>query len=178
MTKARPAEIGAFFLLIILYVGIRLYGLTSTCLWFDEIFGVHAAEHSWDQIIPFISLDLIHPPLFYVLLKLWISLGGEGLLWLRIFSVLFASATVAPFLGICAELRLHRRIQAMALLLLAVNGQLIKYAQEVRMYSLLLFLSLLSIWLFFRYLRGRSGTVPLLIVNTLLVYTHYFGWLV
>ena len=45
----------------------------------------------------------------------------------------------------------------LALLLLAVNGYLIKYAQEVRMYSLLFFLSLCSLWLFFRFFnRGDA----------------------
>lgn len=46
------------------------------------------------------------------------------------------------------------------------------------MYSLLLCLSLFSIWLFARYFNlGKNYTI-LIIVNVLLVYTHYFGWLI
>ena len=30
-----------------LYVAARLWRLTASCLWFDEIFSVHAARHPW-----------------------------------------------------------------------------------------------------------------------------------
>ena len=35
---------------------------------------------------------------------------------------------------------------------MAVNGYLIKYAQEVRMYSLLLFFTVCSLWLFIKFI--------------------------
>ncbi len=160
------------------YLAIRLLGLTDSCLWFDEIFSVHAAVQSWDSILWFVSLDLIHPPLFYVLLKLWIGIGGESVLWLRLFPVIFSVIAIFPFLSLCRELKLGKWTQVVALFLLAINGSLIKYAQEVRMYSLLMCFSLFSIWLFARYfVRGKSF-IPLVIVNVLMVYTHYFGWFV
>ncbi|HMO82211.1 MAG TPA: glycosyltransferase family 39 protein [Pyrinomonadaceae bacterium] len=164
--------------LVSLYIVLRLWGLTDACLWFDEIFGVHAAEHDWGGMIRFAAQDLIHPPLFYALLKLWISVGGDSLMWLRLFPVVFAVLAIFPFLQICRELRLGWKSMALALLLFSANGALIKYAQEVRMYSLLLFLSLMSIWLFSRFFIKGKGFVALVFVNILLVYTHYFGWLV
>ncbi len=164
--------------LCIAYVGFRLWGITDSCLWFDEIFGIHAAEHPWGSILPFIALDLIHPPLFYLLLKIWIGFGGESLFWLRLFPVVFAVIAIFPFLALCKELKLSFWTKMFALFFFAVNGSLIKYAQEVRMYSLLLCLALFSMWLFSRYLNRAKGFVPLLIVNVLLVYAHYFGWLV
>lgn len=160
------------------YVALRFWGLTSSCLWFDEIFSVHAAEHAWGEMFWFVAQDLIHPPLFYALLKLWIAIGGESLGWLRFFSVFFALLTVIPLFQLCRELKLSFKETALAFGLLAANGALIKYAQEVRMYSLLLFFAVVSIWLFSRfYFRGKNIWV-LTLVNVLLVYTHYFGWLV
>ena len=79
---------------------------------------------------------------------------------------------------LCGELKLKTSTTIVALSLFAVNGSLIKYAQEVRMYSLLMCLSLFSTWLFSRfYFRGKNFWL-LTVVNVLLVYTHYFGWLV
>ena len=46
------------------YVLVRFWGTTTSCLWFDEIFGIHASEHSWGDMLWFVALDLIHPPLF------------------------------------------------------------------------------------------------------------------
>jgi len=112
------------------------------------------------------------------MLKLWIGIGGESLLWLRLFPVLFAAVALVPFIYLCRELKLKASTTLLALGFLTVNGSLIKYAQEVRMYAPLLFLSLLSLWLFARfYFRGKNIWL-LTIVNVLLIYTHYFGWFV
>lgn len=162
----------------LVYICVRFWNLTSSCLWFDEIFSVHAAGHSWNSLFWFVALDVIHPPLFYVLLKLWISIGGESLFWLRFFPVFFSIIALIPFILFCRELKLKFWTIAFGMSLFAVNGSLIKYAQEVRMYSLLLCLSLFSMWLFARFFsRGKSFWL-LTLINILLVYTHYFGWLV
>src|SRR5687768_9172847 len=164
--------------LIAVYIALRLWRLTDSCLWFDEIFSVHAAEHSWSTLFWFVAQDLIHPPLFYVFLKLWIGVGGEGMFWLRLFPVLFSVVALVPFIYLCRELKLTTSATLLALALFSVNGALIKYSQEVRMYAPLLCLSLFSLWLFARfYFRGKNIWI-LTLINVLLVYTHYFGWFV
>ena len=164
--------------LIIAYVAVRFWRFTDSCLWFDEIFSLHAAELPWSEMIPFIAKDLIHPPLFYVLLKLWIGLFGDNLFWVRVFPVFLSILALYPFWMLCRELKLKQSTVFVAFGLFAVNGALIKYAQEVRMYSLLLFLALVSIWLFSRYFfRGKSFWM-LVLANVLLVNAHYFGWFV
>jgi uncharacterized membrane protein len=151
--------------------------LTESCLWFDEIFSVHAAELDWQNLYRFVAQDLIHPPLFYALLKLWIA-GGESLFWLRFFPVFFSIISVVPFYLLCRALKLNLPHMALALAFFAFNGALIKYSQEVRMYAPLLCFSLFSLWLFVRFLNLGKSFWILTVVNVLLVYTHYFGWLV
>lgn len=160
------------------YIIIRLWNLTDSCLWFDEIFSVHAAEHSWLSMFWFVAQDLIHPPFFYFLLKIWIQIGGESVLWLRLFPVLFSTAALIPFYLLCKQLKLKQSALVFALTFFAVNGSLIKYAQEVRMYSVLLCLSLFSIWIFARFLHNRNSFWLLTVINILLIYTHYFGFFV
>jgi hypothetical protein len=169
-------------LLVALYVAARAWRLTGSCLWFDEIFGVHAARHNWGGLWSFVAADLIHPPLFYALLKIWAAAGGESLQWLRLFPLLAAVACLLPFFLLARGLRLSPAQTNLSLLLFAANGYLIKYAQEVRMYGLLLFFALGSLWLFLRFLKegdaARRLLVALTACNLLLVYTHYYGWLV
>ena len=178
----RPREVVLCALLVALLVGVRLWGLDASCLWFDEVFSVHAARHGWGGLLEFVALDLIHPPLFYLLLKVWMALvSGEAVWWLRLFPLLTQAAAVAPLLLLCRELGVSGGVVRLALLLLAVNGYLIQHAQQLRMYSLLLLLALCSLWLFARFC-GRETTarrvvLALFVVNLLLVYTHYFGWL-
>ena len=168
-----------FGLVALAFVLARLWRLTSSCLWFDEIFSIHAARHGWAALLKFAAADIIHPPLFYALLKIWIAIGGESILWLRLLPFLISVATILPFALLCRELNLKPAETNLALLLIAVSGFQIKYAQEVRMYSLLLLLSILSLWLFLRFLKhsaGRKHLVTLTAINLLLVYTHYYGW--
>lgn len=168
-------------LIIGLFIGVRLWRLTDSCLWFDEVFSVHAARHDWSRLLGFVAADIIHPPLFYALLKVWISVGGESLFWLRLFPVLTSIAVIFPFILLCRELHLGATELKLALLLMAVNGYLIKYAQEVRMYSLLLLFAVCSLWLFIRFFNAthtRKYLLTLSAINLLLVYTHYYGWLV
>jgi uncharacterized membrane protein len=160
------------------YVAARCWRLTDSCLWFDEMFSVHAAEHDWGSIFWFVAQDLIHPPLFYLLLKICIPITGENTFALRLLPAVFACLALVPFYLLCRELKLQKTLIALAILLLAINGTFIKYAQLLRMYTMLMFLSLLSIWLFARFFyRGKNLTV-LIIVNALMIYTHYYGWLV
>src|SRR5258708_14772921 len=165
--RARIIITGA---LCVVFVLFRLWHLTDSCLWFDEIFSVHAAEHSWNSILSFVSLDLIHPPLFYLLLKLWIGAGGESLTWLRMFPALFSVVSLVPLILFLREVKQNTHVQLICLFLVTVNGSLLKYSLEVRMYSLLVCLSLFSMWLFARYFVRDKSFVPLLIVNILLVY--------
>jgi len=174
LTKARIAII----LLIVLYTAARVWRLDVACLWFDEIFSVHAAEHDWGSLISFVAKDLIHPPLYYLILKGWIAVGGESIFWLRLLSVIFSVLALAPLLLLCKELKLQNSTTLVALFLLCVNGSLINYTQRVRMYTLLMFLSLFSIWLFSRYFYRGKSLVTLAIVNVFLLYAHYYGALI
>jgi hypothetical protein len=96
--------------------------------------------------------------------------------------VVASSLVIFPVALLARELRLGARTLGLALVLAAVSGTLIKYAQELRMYGLLLLFAACSLWLFARYCNSavetRRDAVVLFVANLLLVYTHYFGWLV
>ena len=178
MRESRPVHLAALAVVVCLYIAVRCEGLTESCLWFDEIFSVHAANHPWNELFSFVAQDLIHPPLFYVFLKLWMNVFGDGVIGLRMLPVIISCLATVPFVLHCRELKLRTWVTVFALFFIAVNGSLIKYAHEVRMYSLLMCLSLFSMWLFARYLDRGKSFVWLLIVNILLVYSHYFGWFI
>jgi uncharacterized membrane protein len=185
LDAARPgAFTGLGLTVLVLIIGVfiaaRLWRLDAFDLWADEITTLEAIRLDWNGLLGFIKADVVHPPLFYLLLKLWVHIGGESAWWLRLFPALTAIATIVPFYLLCWELKLPARVIGLALLLASVNGYLIHYAQELRMYSLLLFLSVCSLWRFVRFFNFVSwgNFAALFVVNLLLVYTHYFGWLV
>jgi 4-amino-4-deoxy-L-arabinose transferase-like glycosyltransferase len=173
-----------FVFAAIVTVGIaaRLWRITAYSLGADEIFSLQTARQGWIELLRSAVGDVVHPPMFYLLLKVWIGLGGDSEPWLRLLPVLTAVAAILPFMLLCRELRLDARETNLALILIAINGYLIYYAQELRMYSLLLFLTLWSLWAFVRVFNaaGASKTqwTVLLAINLLLVHAHYYGWIV
>ena len=163
-----------------LTVTFRLFNLTKYGLWQDEVFSLRVAKLDWNSLFQTVIRDAVHPPLFYILLKLWIAAGGESLLWLKTFPFIFAVGSIGALYLLCRNLTIKFAEFSLAVLFISLNAYLIYYAQELRMYSLLAFLSLLSMALFAKFLKGESNTKPpliiLFVVNLLLVYTHYFGW--
>jgi 4-amino-4-deoxy-L-arabinose transferase-like glycosyltransferase len=164
----------------VLYAAMRLWNLAAFSLWGDEVFSLRAARMGLGDLFAAAVADAVHPPLFYLVLKVWVAVGGEALWWLKLLPVATSIAAIAPVLLLARELRAKHEAAALALALAAVNPYLIHYAQELRMYSLLMLLSLASAWVYVRYARtgGRGWLAALFGVNLLLVYTHYFGWLV
>jgi len=180
--RSSPSSLtrAVFWVAVALFVGERLWNISAYDLSGDETLSIEIVSHSMAQLFPRIVTDLVHPPLFYLLLKSWIFIGGTSLVWLKLFPVLISILTLAPFILLCRSLTLEQRAVNLALALVAVNSYLVYYSQEVRMYSLLLFFTLFSLWLFREYLRSenRGYLIALGIANLLLVYTHFFGWLV
>jgi hypothetical protein len=172
----------ALVLVAALFVAARLWRLTSYGLFGDELFSLWAARHDWSGLLAAVIGDIDHPPLFYLSLKAWITVGGESTLWLKLFPVLTSAAATVPFFLLCRELKAKPTAINLSLALMAVNAYLVLYSQELRMYSLLLFFTAASLWLFVKFFNSRPRAVKvqlaLFAANLLLVYTHYYGWLV
>jgi hypothetical protein len=181
-SRAYSVSLVVFILVVILFVALRFWKITSFSLWGGEAFSMIGVKQTWLGMFSYVIADIVHPPLFYVLLKLWIALGGESLLWLKLFPVISSIALVVPFYFLCRELHFQLPEMGLALFLAAINGYLIHYAQELRMYSLFTFLSMCSFWLFMRYFNATTATnrrlLVLALVNLLNIYTHYYGWIV
>ncbi|MDX5298651.1 MAG: glycosyltransferase family 39 protein, partial [Gammaproteobacteria bacterium] len=120
----------------------------------------------------------VHPPFYYLWNWLWFSFtGADSLFTLRLSSVIPAVLTLAlvyrlgrdwfgsPWAGLGASG------------FLATSGIFIHYARELRMYTLVVMLVVLSWWLLERFaVRGqRRVLVAYAFVLALLAYTYYFA---
>jgi uncharacterized membrane protein len=165
-----------------IFVALRIWHIATYSLGGGEAFAMIGVKQDWSAMFSYIVADIVHPPLFYVVLKLWMLIGGESLLWLKLFAVLFGVAMLVPLLLLGRELNLRLPVITLAVLLMAINGYMIHYAQELRMYGMFAFLALCSFWLFIRYFKLPGNNIRALfiltIVNLLTIYTHYFGWVV
>ncbi|MGZ4268224.1 MAG: glycosyltransferase family 39 protein [Solirubrobacteraceae bacterium] len=142
--------------------------------WIDEGISVGVASHHLTDIPGVLRQDG-SPPLYYVLLHLWIGLFGAGSVATHSLSAIFAIACVPAAYWAIAPLSRSGGIVAAAIL--ALDPYVGLYADETRMYSLVLLLSVLVVGAFLRafVLRRPSAAFALAVLLALILYTHAWG---
>jgi uncharacterized membrane protein len=158
---------------------VRLPELTRSPLWYDELFSVGVAGLPFADAMRRIVADHTNPPLFYLILKVWIAIGGDGDHWVRLLPCLFAMMLGAGLVWLAREARAGAIAGALAVAFAAASPLSVDLANEVRAYSLLALLACLSLaaTLRDRTRRTDDSFALLTIINVALVHTHYFGWL-
>lgn len=122
--------------------GVALRFLPMTPLWLDEAQSAAIAAEGIDGLVEALRHDG-HPPLYYLLLMGWSSVFGEGGVSLRALSGVLGVAAVG-LTWVVARCHVDRRGAALAVAVIASSPFAIRYATEVRMYSLVLVLLLVG----------------------------------
>ncbi|HZM63599.1 MAG TPA: glycosyltransferase family 39 protein [Candidatus Saccharimonadales bacterium] len=114
--------------------GLTLWIGLQQSVWFDEAYSISLIKQSYSQLVSLTAVD-VHPPLYYILLKLWSGIFGTGEIALRSFSALCSAAAVGVGLVMLRRLfGLRAMVFATPLLILAPF--LVRYGFEIRMYAL------------------------------------------
>ncbi|QLG48708.1 glycosyltransferase family 39 protein [Natrinema halophilum] len=168
---------------IVLFAGaLRLLRLESESYWLDEAFSVTTVlSNTPSELLVSLPGNDPHPPFYYLLLSGWAAVFGTGELATRSLSALAGIATVVVLYGVGQRL-FDREVGAIAASLLAVSPFHVWYSQEVRMYSLLGLLTVLSFYWFVRIQTetrsddtGVRAEIGYVLATVLLGYTHVFG---
>ena len=153
---------------------LRTHSLGES-LWMDEGLSIGIASQPLLDIPHVLRVDG-SPPLYYMLLSVWMKATGNGPAETQGLSVAIALLAVPG--GLWAGWSLFgRRAGLICAALCAVNPFLTAYAQETRMYALMLVLSLLATAAFLHvFAFGRRGYLPLFsVLLALMLYTHNWG---
>jgi mannosyltransferase len=157
--------------LVALSLVLRTQALAPS-LWIDEGLSIGIASHGLLEIPGLLAQDG-SPPLYYLLLNVWIDVLGTEESRVRSLSLLFALLSVPA--GLWAGWTLFNpRAGWIAAGLFAINPFLTMYAQEVRMYSLLAALGVVTAAAFVHgFVRRRRRFLPLFAVAlAAMLYTH------
>ena len=143
--------------------------------WMDEAITTGIATHPLSQIPHVLRYDG-NPPLYYMLLHVWITWFGDSAAATHSLSLIFGVLTI-PVGGWAGWTLFGRRTGIMAALLFAFNAWLTAYAQETRMYELMGLLGVAAaagFLLGFVY-RRRRYLILFGAALTLMLYTHSWG---
>lgn len=164
--------------LLIFVVGVflRIYDLGTESFSFDETVSIHFAQKDLNSITnpPVWEVQIL--PLYYILLHFWIGFFGINEFAVRLLSAIFGILSILVLYKLGKTL-LNFEIGLYSALILAVSMFHIKYSQEARMYSLLTFTTLLSIFFFVKILKENqlkfwAGYVA---GSALKAYSHFYG---
>ncbi len=159
--------------ILTLAAALRVAGLGSESLWLDETTSLILAQNPPAQLVALTAAD-IHPPLYYLLLRVWLVFGTSEAA-LRSLSVALGVLTVLALYDLGRQL-FGRRVGLLAALFLAVAPLHVWYSQETRMYALATLWAVVSTALLARAWRagGRLVWVGYVAAVALGMYTHYY----
>lgn len=147
--------------IVILAAALRLYRIGTKTIWLDEGFSIWMGGHSLRDVVYWsIEIDQ-HPPLYYLLLSLWIQIGGTGAAWVRSLSALAGVLTI-PVIYFTGK-RLSDDITGLiAAFILAINPFQVAYGQEARVYAFLTLNAILALYMTARLLtESNTFTQPI-----------------
>jgi mannosyltransferase len=169
---AVPALVLLGLLAVSLYLRTRALG---DSLWMDEGLSIGIASQPLFDIPGVLRQDG-SPPFYYMLLSVWMNVFGDGPAETQ--SLSMAVSLLAVPGGLWAGWSLFgRRAGLITAALAAVNPFLTAYAQETRMYSLMLVMSLFTTAVFLHVFafRRRRYLPAFALVLALMLYTHNWG---
>jgi hypothetical protein len=168
----------ALLLALLALFALALAQLDRSSIWTDEAWSIWVAQQPWPRLFQTVAAD-VHPPLYFALLKPWLTLTGESAFATRWLSAGFG------LLGLTLTYSLGRRLldgwaALLAVIWLGSHGFLLYYLREARMYSLLFAAAALSMWFYWQWLARptRAATLGLIAATVALAYSHYFGVLI
>ncbi len=190
-------------LILALAAALRFFQISRDALWHDEAYSLQAITgHNYrymhlpaNVMIPAGEIDLFRrdrpvwaiwtslredtfPPLYYVLLRLWVNAFGDSDVALRIPSVVLSVAAVAVFFDV-VRLMNGANYALWGALVMAIAGAQIQMSHEVRAYALVLLLSLLACDAIVR-IERFGPSIPRALALAAACYgvmlTHYFAY--
>lgn len=172
----------AWALLACLCVGtfLRIHNFWLPNLWLDE-YGTWwvVSASTWTEVAERAIHVQGQSPFYFLIVKFFTRLFGEGSFQLRLPSVIFGILTLFVAFRLALQIFHDENIALVSVAVFSITEQLIWFSQNARPYALALFLTLLSFLLFLHFLQFRRMCNSLLyaLTTAMLIYAHFlFGF--
>ena len=181
MNRDHPSILLVMVPILLLGFIIGVSYINADIVWVDEIYSV-SNMGAFDP--PYAPLEIIeslvihspdHVPLYFILGSFWGRLVGWSQVPMRYLSLLFGALAIAWTYRAAAD-TLNDRAGKVAALLFATNGMILIYFHEIRMYTFLLTLAIIHIWLYLmlasRKSAGRWRWIAFVLTASAMAFTH------
>ena len=158
----------------------KVFYINARDICLDEPFTIFHAQDSILNILKLPAQNEPNPPLFMLLLHFWIKLFGISPFSVRTLPILF-NALTAVFLYLTGKrfFNFWAGITASGMFILSTYH--FYFGADTRTYSMLSMATAAALYFLFSLIKNpeeRKYLIALIISNLVLVYGHYFGWLI
>lgn len=176
-TLAKP-EVGVLWTLagiIALAVALRFFHLTEDSFWFDEGVSIRIGRLDLLELGRASAKDT-HPPLYYLLLHVWMGIFGDSELAIRSLAAVIG-VLIVPVVFLLGRALAGVGVGLAAALFCAVSPLQIEFSQEARNYSLLCLLAGLSFLALLAVIDrpSRRASIAYVVLTAGLLYTHVWA---
>jgi mannosyltransferase len=178
VSRKISVEVLAVGCIMLLCVALRVYHIGAASLWSDEIFSRYYADLFG---LPYLLTAGLSseptPPTYYLLLRGWMALWGDSEAALRSLSAV-ASALCVPATYFLGRELIGKAQGVLGALLFALCPMSFYFAQEARVYTLLMLAISVVLWaaaVFQREPRSMKAAVFYVLFGTLCLYLHATG---
>ena len=171
-----------FSILVPIFAGLLLFLFAilnlNSSIWFDESYSAYLVREDFSEIWDMTAQD-VHPPFYYFALKMWSSIFGTSLTAMRFMSVFFGLIAII-FIFHLLKRWFGIKVASAGTVLAAISPMFIRYAQEMRMYTMVLaivFAATYFLSLALDYAKEKKGRKYWVIYALLVcagMWTHYF----
>lgn len=157
---------------------LRTYGMTASSIWHDEGYTMWLLRYNPLEIISRTARD-VHPPGYYLIAKLWVSVFGTSELAIRSLSILFSIGIVYLVYKIVEKLY-SKESAFWASMLVAFSPFMVRFAQEARMYGVVAFFTTLGTYFLVKFSKEKNSRALILyaLSMTVAIYTQYYAFFV
>lgn len=163
-----------FYGFLIVYAVVAIYLSNELNVWEDETYSLHTSSNSIPSVISQSYNFEGQPPVYFILLSLW-RLINPGIFFARLFSLLLIAFSALFFHRIVRLISGNDSTRWLVIIFL-LNPFTLWAALEIRTYALLIFLSSVSIYYFFRfYIDNKIKYLYIFLTICIIgLYTQYF----
>lgn len=158
----------------IILVILNFIGIFDNNFWVDEAYSIELVKNNVSTIIVTTAKD-VHPPLYYLILKLFVSTLGYHP-WVYHFVSFLPYLITVIFTCKCIQNEFGKGTALLFLLMMSLCGNAIYYTMEVRMYSYGALFVLLSFYYYFQIIKRnkKKDYILFTIFSLCAAYTHYY----
>ncbi|MCX7681348.1 MAG: glycosyltransferase family 39 protein [Anaerolineae bacterium] len=157
---------------------LRVMRLDGQSLWGDELWSLHHISAPIAGVLENVRADGTAPPMYYLLLHLWVKAGGSSSFALRFPSVIWGTL-LTPAMFVFGTRLLGQRGGWIAAALQIMAPFQVFYSQETRAYIQMTLFSVLASYFFLRLeetKRFQCMWLGYVVTSLMAVGSHYFAW--